>query len=148
MYTVDPVTKLRSKQCPKCGKTKDETQWGFRDKEHTLFTSYCKSCDKVRKTLSARERFKDKDKRKKENFRQKLWVYGLTQESYHDLMVKAGHSCEICNTKENLVIDHCHDTKKVRGILCWSCNIALGHFKDSKTNLQKAMDYLWKNHNS
>jgi hypothetical protein len=63
-------------------------------------------------------------------------------------MVKAGHSCEICNTKENLVIDHCHDTKKVRGILCWSCNIALGHFKDSKTNLQKAMDYLWKNHNS
>lgn len=148
MYTVDSVTELRSKKCPKCGETKDETQWRFRDKAHTLFASYCNHCDNIRKTLSARERFKNKEKRQQENFRQRLWKYGLTKETYHDLMVKAEHRCEICSTKENLVVDHCHTTNDVRGILCWSCNVALGHFKDSKNNLQKAMDYLWKNHNS
>lgn len=148
MYTLDLVTKLRSKKCPKCGETKDESQWGFRDKEHTLFSSYCKSCDRIRKTLSARERFKDNGKRKQENFRQRLWTYGLTKETYHDLMVKAEHCCEVCKTKENLVIDHCHESGKVRGILCWSCNVALGHFKDSRNNLQKAIDYLWKTQSS
>ena len=148
MYTVDSETKLRSKRCPKCGETKTENEWNFKDKEHKLFSTYCKACDRVRKTLSARERFKDRGNRKKENFRQRLWKYGLTKETYHDLMVKAGHCCEICSTKENLVIDHCHGTSDVRGILCWSCNVALGHFKDSKNNLQKAIDYLWKNHSS
>lgn len=52
--------------------------------------------------------------------------------------------CEICNDPSNLVIDHCHNSKDVRGILCWSCNVALGHFKDSEERLTSALKYLCK----
>ena len=138
---------LRVKKCPKCGEAKDETQWNFRDKEHKAFSTYCKACDRVRKTLAARERFKDRDKRKKENHRQRLWNYGLTQSQYDEMLSKADHSCEICSSTENLVIDHCHSSSKVRGIHCWSCNVALGHFKDSQERVKKAMEYLCQHSN-
>lgn len=49
--------------------------------------------------------------------------------------------CEICKTKDDLVIDHCHTTKEVRGILCRTCNMALGLFKDNKKNLRSAIEY-------
>lgn len=151
MYSVDDK-KIRHKLCPKCGETKPETLWNFRDKAHTVFSSYCKTCDNVRKTLAARERFKDRDKRVKENHRQRLWKYGITQEQFDELIKHSGNKCQICGDTENLVIDHCHDTNKVRGLLCWSCNVALGHFKDSYDKLKNALEYLCrfneKNRNS
>ena len=56
--------------------------------------------------------------------------------------------CWICgNTDprgENLAIDHCHDTGVVRGLLCSDCNRALGQFKDSIENLERAIMYLKK----
>ena len=58
MYTRNE-NGFRLKRCPKCGETKDETQWNFKDKEHKKLSTYCKSCDNVRKKLAARERFKD-----------------------------------------------------------------------------------------
>ena len=143
MYTANNKP-LRFKKCPKCGETKDETNWVFKDKEHKLFSSYCKDCDRVRKTLSARERFKDPERRKKENHRQRLWSKGITQEQYNKMMQEANNSCQICSSTNNLVIDHCHSSQKVRGILCWSCNVALGHFKDSPEKLTSALDYLCK----
>jgi hypothetical protein len=133
---------LRIKKCPKCGETKDETQWNWRDKEHTVFSTYCKDCDRVRKTLAARKRYSVKENRVKENLRQKLWKRGITQEQYDKMLDKSNHACEICHSTSDLVIDHCHDTEKVRGILCWSCNVALGHFKDNLSSLKKAIKYL------
>lgn len=141
MYTINDQG-LRVKRCPKCGVSKDETMWNFKDKEHKALSTYCKDCDRIRKTLAARERFKDRDKRKKENHRQKLWLYGLTQQQYEQLYKDCNNACSICEDTKNLVIDHCHETKKVRGILCWSCNVALGHFKDSEERLSKALKYL------
>lgn len=41
-----------------------------------------------------------------------------------------------------LFVDHCHDKKKVRGMLCNNCNTGLGYFKDDTTRLQRAIDYL------
>jgi hypothetical protein len=138
---------LRVKRCPKCGESKDETLWNFKDKGHKRLSTYCKACDRVRKTLAARERFKDREKRKQENHRQRLWKYGLKPEQYEQMLMDAQNACEICSSTENLVIDHCHDSDKVRGILCWSCNVALGHFKDSLETVKKATDYLCKHSN-
>lgn len=45
---------------------------------------------------------------------------------------------------QKLYIDHCHKTNQVRGLLCFSCNSALGHFKDNVESLKKAIKYLKK----
>jgi hypothetical protein len=51
--------------------------------------------------------------------------------------------CAICNVAtDKLVVDHCHKTNKVRGVLCSSCNLGLGKFKDSLELLEAAMLYL------
>ena len=39
-------------------------------------------------------------------------------------------------------VDHCHDTKKVRGLLCAKCNTLLGMAKDDVSILQNAITYL------
>ena len=54
-----------------------------------------------------------------------------------------GH-CHICCSpvERDCHIDHCHDTGKVRGLLCATCNKGLGLFKDSVPNLKAAINYL------
>lgn len=41
-----------------------------------------------------------------------------------------------------LCIDHDHETGRIRGLLCWPCNTALGAFNDSKALLLRAIDYI------
>ncbi len=49
--------------------------------------------------------------------------------------------CEICNSVDDLVIDHCHNKKRVRGILCRTCNLGIGSLKDNKEIIRKALMY-------
>lgn len=75
-------------------------------------------------------------------------VYGLSKEQYLELKDRAGGVCEICNTPfedrhgYHMVIDHCHKTGVIRGLLCNKCNQALGLFNDSKYVLRNAIKYL------
>lgn len=74
--------------------------------------------------------------------------FGMTQEDYDKLLIKQGGVCAICKgpqnikNRYNLCVDHCHETKAVRGLLCNDCNIGLGMFKDNKNNLLSAVKYL------
>jgi len=56
--------------------------------------------------------------------------------------------CEICGNppkaKTRLGIDHDHGTGKLRGMLCRTCNLGLGAFKDNEILLHKAFFYLMK----
>lgn len=83
--------------------------------------------------------------------------YGIDQAQY-DAMFAAQHGlCAICEEAESrkehrrgklmiLVVDHCHETKKVRALLCWRCNIALGAARDSIAVLVKMIEYLRSHH--
>lgn len=69
--------------------------------------------------------------------------YGLTLDQYHALFERADFVCEICQSDEGrLGVDHCHETGRVRGILCNSCNAAIGHFRDDSARLQAAVRYV------
>ena len=74
--------------------------------------------------------------------------YGLTPEAY-DAMVKAqSNQCLICHSlgedvrNGRLVVDHCHATGVVRGLLCPKCNLLLGHADDTIERLEQAIIYL------
>ena len=79
-------------------------------------------------------------------------MYGITLEEYNKMRVDQNCSCDICGKHEDdesqsLAVDNCHDTGKVRGLLCHACNKALGGFKDSFNILRSAMTYLERNQN-
>ena len=69
---------------------------------------------------------------------------GFTVEQYDVLFKKQGGACAICGraTKTHLYVDHDHTTGEVRGLLCSSCNLGLGNFKDSVPIMRQAILYL------
>lgn len=78
-------------------------------------------------------------------------LYGVTLDWYKEQSAKQGDACAICNQPEtavirgkviSLAVDHCHDTGKVRGLLCAACNTAIGSMKHNRDLLQKAIAYL------
>lgn len=75
-----------------------------------------------------------------------LRQYGMTTTEWDDLFEKQNRRCACCGAEHhsgvNWHTDHDHDTGVVRGILCRSCNLALGIVKDDVDRLQGCMDYL------
>lgn len=74
--------------------------------------------------------------------------YGITLSEYKEKLAAQNFKCLICGVSEKdsrqkkLVVDHCHNTNEVRGLLCHNCNCGLGHFVDNVEVLQKAITYL------
>ena len=69
--------------------------------------------------------------------------YGLTVQQLNALTESQEGRCAICAvTHENLTVDHNHETGKVRGLLCASCNKGLGFFGDRIDLLMQAINYL------
>lgn len=69
--------------------------------------------------------------------------YGITLKEYELLYDDQKGECFICHDyQEVLHVDHCHSTNVIRGLLCNSCNLALGLFKDNKENFIRAISYL------
>ena len=73
----------------------------------------------------------------------RLRKYKLAEKQYQDILVQQGWQCAICSGVP-YAVDHCHRSKKVRGVLCRLCNTGLGHFKDSPKLLRAAANYLEK----
>lgn len=69
-------------------------------------------------------------------------LYGLNQKEYNVIIKKQSGKCALCQRKEQLIFDHCHRTKKFRGLVCRLCNVVLGRFKDDINILEKAIKYL------
>lgn len=65
--------------------------------------------------------------------------WGITEEEYEAQMLLG---CELCGSKESLHFDHNHKTNQFRGLLCNTCNRALGLFKDDPDILMDASEYV------
>jgi hypothetical protein len=74
--------------------------------------------------------------------------YGLTLEQYDEMLADQGGVCAICKRSAadsrgyRMHIDHCHSTGVVRGILCVSCNLGIGSFRDDPDRCEAAAQYL------
>ena len=91
------------------------------------------------------ERNREANKKRLRNW-QLVRNYGITLEEWEALFESQGRSCAACGTQEETkrgwVTDHCHETGRVRGILCHHCNVALGYAKDSPQVLLRLHAYL------
>lgn len=71
--------------------------------------------------------------------------YGVDEEEFLRLLFDQHGKCAICKLEmDSPHVDHCHETGVVRGLLCGSCNRAIGLFKDKPVNLLRAWAYLRK----
>ena len=131
-------------------------------------TKVCKNCEKDFEALMIKVRVKKalfcsrecynfyrsknkKNPKERARIHQKKFKYNLNEEEYKFLFTKQNNKCAICTVDLSSVkacVDHNHKTKKVRGILCDSCNRALGFLKDDLQNLKRAVEYLKKDINN
>lgn len=97
---------------------------------------------------TAHKNYKDKDKRRaylkeynRKNFRK--YKYGLTQEAFEAMKLGQSNVCKICKKlPKEWVVDHEHSTGRIRGLLCRSCNVAIGLLNDDPEILKEAARYV------
>lgn len=86
-----------------------------------------------------------------ERARHLMREYGITIEQYNAMEVQQGSACAICKQPETqerngvkykLAVDHCHKTGKVRGLLCFKCNSAMGSFEKRDVPMSNVESYL------
>lgn len=91
----------------------------------------------------------DKDRQIKRKF-------GIDRAEYNRMLMLQDYKCAICKDSEtafeyrtgntkSLAVDHCHIRKKIRGLLCFSCNSVLGKMNDSIERLESMINYLKRN---
>jgi hypothetical protein len=68
--------------------------------------------------------------------------YNLSTEEYNRMSELQNGKCAICQNKNIEVVDHNHETGKVRGLLCHACNRAIGMLREDPEILESAKKYL------
>lgn len=96
---------------------------------------------RTRDGLSNRCKECTKDFRLEGNLRRK---YGLTLDRFKEMIKRQENKCMICLEKKSLVVDHCHSTGIVRGLLCNQCNTMLGLAKECEEIMKRAIGYVRK----
>lgn len=117
-------------------------------------TSQCRACTRKNTGASEKKRRATDQYKAAQAKRIRLWnlkrKYNLTAEDYERLLVGQNGRCAICLTDSpggpggTFHVDHDHATGVVRGLLCSSCNAALGLLKDSTIAIARALSYLSK----
>lgn len=79
--------------------------------------------------------------------REKAKPFGMTHTELFELYETYNYCCALCkkpeaDCKQRLAIDHCHETGRIRGLLCGTCNLALGKLGDTVESLLNARRYL------
>jgi hypothetical protein len=135
------------KPCRKCGETKPR-------EAYTARNAHCKAC---RVKANAERWSADPERQALIGWRSKIKrLYGLTEADYNAMLAAQGDACAICrstvswsknykhkkNGSSRFMVDHCHATGKVRGLLCTRCNRALGLLSDNAEHCLRASEYL------
>lgn len=146
------------RHCPGCQLEYPESAFAGPDGQAAATCSRCQS-KQARRTRIPRQRTPAMVRA--HNLQAK---YGITVEDYEALRVAQSRRCAICRTHEDdlpaprlgrprkdgkppaaaarLVVDHCHTSGRVRGLLCSGCNSAIGHFGESPAAMLAAIRYL------
>jgi hypothetical protein len=156
------------KPCTKCGVLKDETAFSVDRSKKDGRHGHCKECqskrakEKRQSDPEYRARCNEKSRQYRKTNREQTrasqrnaylkWKYGITTEDYNSLMQSQKGACAICKAPESswgkFAVDHCHQTGRVRGLLCFNCNTSIGKMNDDPSLLRRAAEYLEASSNS
>lgn len=125
--------------CWICKTRKPEDEGKLVNPEHPNGTWICFGCTNLKDEAS-------RLRRQRSNLAYRLKkLYGLSIEQYDAIFAVQGEVCAICQTSfpgpKNWTVDHDHESGLVRGILCHSCNLMLGHY-DNVELVKRLLDYL------
>ncbi|MEV6294047.1 endonuclease VII domain-containing protein [Streptomyces sp. NPDC051896] len=117
--------------CRMCGEVKPHSEWHRNATASDGLSTRCKAC----RAAEGRAHHLKRN-------------YGLT-ETERDAMVASQYGlCAICLAAPPAHVDHCHKTGRVRGVLCFNCNSAIGKLRDDPGAARRAAAYLegnlWK----
>ena len=113
------------KFCRGCKRIKPFSEWSPRPRATDGYHFRCREC------ISRRDRE-----------RHLAATYGLSPDDLTELLALQDGRCAICLTAEAIHIDHDHADGRIRGILCFRCNAALGQLRDDPEVMRRAADYL------
>lgn len=74
-------------------------------------------------------------------------TYGITLNDYNNMLLSQNNKCALCfrlQGSSTFHVDHCHNTGRVRGILCHQCNWYLGIVDQDVSILERIKDYISK----
>jgi hypothetical protein len=151
-----PGAERAEKVCKKCGALKKRDEFFVRESGTRVghLSAYCRSCSTA---SHLRKWAKDPEHMQRISWRSKIKrLYGLSEDQYNAMLDKQGACCAICksdtswsrnykhkkNGSSRFMVDHCHETGKVRGLLCTRCNRALGLLGDRTDLFLRAVEYL------
>lgn len=160
--------RLDLKFCPRCSQTKPLSEFhkstqgpdarltgskGGKGHNPALAqSSYCKPCH-LDYSREYHKRPGVQEQRAKWRLRRNMAKYGITPETYEEMLLAQGRKCAICGTDEpggqenaqgiaRFAVDHCHSTGKVRGLLCTRCNTGIGMFNEDISAMAAAIAYI------
>jgi predicted nucleic acid-binding Zn ribbon protein len=135
---------LISKNCVVCG---DVFKTGGVSNRVTTCSAECRS-KRATERLRARQPGQNEQRRGEKNRQSNLFRrFGITEADYLRMLDDQGGQCAICGTSTPgtsgvFAVDHDHETGKVRGLLCRSCNVGIGNLGDDPGRLAAAIRYL------
>lgn len=132
------------KRCPNCKQTKPRTEFGRRKSGHSR--SHCKRCESAKFAESYHaDKARSAESYRRSDLKRR---YNITAEDYDTMLAAQGGVCMLCAAiecgagRKYFCVDHNHDTGVVRGLLCNSCNRALGALRDDPDLVARALRYL------
>lgn len=142
-----------AKRCAGCGETKARDEFYASKNRRDGMHGYCKPCAdarshawKVANVERVREYGRDWRRLNLDRRRasERLTKYGVSPDEFESMLRAQDGRCAICVDEFPATphVDHCHETGKIRGLLCNNCNTGLGRFRDNPMLLQAATIYL------
>lgn len=131
--------------CTRCGRELPVSAFYLRREPRSKMgrQSWCKTCQNER--INAYRRTQAPEHRAALRRASQLRLYGLTPETFDAMLTEQNGRCAICRNEPDargLVVDHCHATGRVRGLLCVPCNVGLGNFAENEAIMRSAIEYL------
>lgn len=116
---------------------------------HVAYNKTGETKHEIQKRADKKWRLAHPERVKEFNRKQNLRKYGLTISDFDAMLEKQNGKCAVCgrppeNKHNVLFVDHDHKTGKIRALLCYRCNCALGMVQDNPDILGRLVEYLMK----